>query len=376
MQRIGIKPRNGWQQAVEQLGFGFHTGELPYWDESVYYRFSLHEILAIEKATADLWEMCLQGVQYILDKDLFHLFKIPPACISYITQSWNNDDPALYGRFDFCYKNHQIKLFEFNADTPTSLYEAGIVQWFWLQDYDPQKDQFNSIHEKLIARWHEIRRDLPGETLYFACMKDSLEDLTNTEYIRDCAMQAGIETKFIFIDDIGWCAGQQEFLDLRRKPILQLFKLYPWEYMVNEKFGRQLLSDRPQPVILEPAWKMLLSNKAILPLLWQLYPNHPLLLPAYFRADGLSNYAKKPLLSREGASIELVSNHESLLKTDGMYGSEGYIYQALCPLPSFDGNYPVIGSWIIGGEPAGIGIRESNTLITDNASRFVPHLIS
>ena len=375
MQRIRIEPRNGWQQAVERLGFGFHTGALPYWDESVYYRFDLAEISAIEKATQDLWELCLLAVQHVVDHDLFHLFKIPAAFVPYIVESWNEDHPSLYGRFDFCYKNGHVKLLEFNADTPTSLFEAGIIQWFWLQDYDPEKDQFNSIHEKLIARWHEIRQQLAGETLYFACLRDSLEDLTNTEYIRDCAMQAGIETKFIFIDDIGWCGDQQGFLDLTKKPIRHLFKLYPWEFMIREKFAQHLLAGRAGPGLLEPAWKMILSNKAILALLWQLYPENPLLLPAYFSPDGLSDYAKKPLLSREGASIELISNNQCLMKTEGVYGDEGFVYQELCPLPSFDDNYPVIGSWIVGGEPAGIGIRESDSLITDNLSRFVPHLI-
>jgi len=87
----------------------------------------------------------------------------------------------------------------------------------------------------------------------------------------------------------------------------------------------------------------------------------------------MKDYVVKPLLSREGANVSLVENGNVTSKTTGEYGEEGYIYQQLCKLPDFDGNYPVIGSWIIGGEAAGIGIRESNALITDNMSRFVPH---
>lgn len=57
----------------------------------------------------------------------------------------------------------------------------------------------------------------------------------------------------------------------------------------------------------------------------------------------------------------------------GGYGEEGFIYQQLALLRDFGGKYPVLGSWVIDGESAGIGIRETDTLITDNYSRFVPH---
>lgn len=375
MVRIQTNPRNNWQQEVEKLGFGFHTCDIPYWDESAFYAFTMSEILDIENATAELWKICISAVQYIIDHNLFHLFHIPKEFVPYLVRTWNEEHPYIYGRFDFCVKNGQIKMLEFNADTPTSLYEAGIVQWFWLMDFDDSKDQFNSIHEKLIAHWNFIRARLNPGSLYFSCMKDSLEDLTNTEYLRDCAMQAGIRTEFIFMDDIGWDNSSGEFVDLHKGSIHNLFKLYPWEFMTMEEFGPKLLCKNSHLHLIEPAWKMLLSNKAILPILWKLFPDHPHLLPAYFKNGYLSGYVKKPLLSREGANIEINMNDRSFLKTEGIYGAEGYIYQSLFELPDYSGNYPVIGSWIIGDEPAGIGIRESKTLITDNFSRFIPHLI-
>ncbi len=127
---------------------------------------------------------------------------------------------------------------------------------------------------------------------------------------------------------------------------------------------------------IEPAWKMILSNKAILPILWELYPDHPNLLPPYFEAGKLNSYVKKPILSREGANINMVKDGEILQASQGEYGKEGFIFQELFTLPNYDGNYPVIGSWTIGQELAGMGIREPKSLITDNQSRFVPHLIN
>jgi glutathionylspermidine synthase len=145
--------------------------------------------------------------------------------------------------------------------------------------------------------------------------------------------------------------------------------------MIGEEFGANILTDNNKTFWIEPAWKMILSNKAILPILWDLYPDCPYLLPAYFDGGRLTDYVKKPILSREGANIELMQAGELLQQTAGDYGKEGYIYQQLFKLPVYDGCYPVVGSWIIGQEPAGIGIREAGNLVTDNLSRFVPHLI-
>ena len=124
---------------------------------------------------------------------------------------------------------------------------------------------------------------------------------------------------------------------------------------------------------------MILSNKAILPILWKLNYGHENLLETYFEEDKhlLSlDYARKPLLSREGSNIQLFKHGSIISETAGEYGKEGFIYQRLCPLTEFDNKYPVIGSWGVGQESAGIGIRESDNLITDNMSRFVPHLFS
>jgi glutathionylspermidine synthase len=376
MQRESITPRNNWQQTVEGLGFGFHTADVPYWDESAYYTFTMPEIERLESATAELWDMSLQAVQYVIDKNLFSQFKIPEFIVPLIIETWNNDAPAIYGRFDLWYDGkNEPKLLEFNADTPTSLFEASIIQWFWLKDFDEPKDQFNSIHEKLIDYWKQLKEYIYDDKLYFTCVKEALEDFTTTAYMQDCAMQGGIETAFIYIDDIGWDNINEIFVDLDNRPIRNIFKLYPYEWMVNETFGENIVTDNLKACWIEPAWKMILSNKAILPVLWQLFPDHKNLLPAYFTRGSLKDYVKKPLLSREGTNITLVENEKLIASSDGEYGAEGFIFQELCKLPDFNGNFPVIGSWVIGQQPAGIGIRESNGLITDNLSRFIPHLI-
>jgi len=375
MKRIKTIPRNNWQQAVEAIGFWFHTTDNPYWDESVYYEFSLQEISMIEKKTAELWQMCLEAVQYVIDHRLYARFRIPGFIIPLIEQSWEEDHPSIYGRFDLCLKDGQLKLLEFNADTPTSLYEMAVVQWFWLRDFDPSADQFNSAHEKLIAYWKHLAEHLKPGPIHFSCVKGSTEDLTTIEYLRDCAMQAGLETRELFMEDMGWQINKHKFVDLSAKPIHNIFKLYPWEYMLTDPFGRELLQAANDLFWMEPAWKMILSNKAILPLLYQLFSENDLILQAADTTSAFNDFVRKPVFGREGSNVAISSNGRILEEKGGEYGSEGFIYQQLFSLPAFDGKYPLIGSWIIGGEPAGIGIRESDSLITDNTSRFVPHLI-
>jgi glutathionylspermidine synthase len=262
------------------------------------------------------------------------------------------------------------RLLEYNADTPTALLEASVIQWYWLQDFNPKYDQFNSIHEKLIERWKDMRGQLPADgRVYFTAASDSPEDQGTLDYLRDTAIQAGIDARAIDIADIGWDGAR--FTDLDERTISALFKLYPWEWMIREEFGQYLLSRKMR--VIEPPWKMILSNKAILPVLWEMFPDHPNLLPASFEAGRFkTDFVKKPLYSREGANVSITTGGQTL-EQPGEYGDEGFIWQAYHPLPRFGGNYPVIGSWIVGEEAAGIGIREDDSPITKNSSRFVPH---
>jgi glutathionylspermidine synthase len=196
-----------------------------------------------------------------------------------------------------------------------------------------------------------------------------------TAYMRDTAEQAGILTASIDIEDIGWDHERRQFVDLSGRPITDVFKLYPWEWLLGEEFGKCLIESHGQMQWIEPIWKLLLSNKGLLPILWELYPGHPNLLETHLgEPRDMTSYVRKPIFSREGGNILICSGGCTLQETDGDYGAEGFIFQQLAPLPCFDGNYPILGSWVIDQESAGIGIRETRTLITDNASRFVPHL--
>jgi glutathionylspermidine synthase len=375
MKRHTIQPRPDWRQKVESQGLLFHTTDDDvYWDESAYYEFTSAEIDAVEKATYELNDMCLKAIDHVIEKNLFDRFRIRTDWIPYIVNSWNQDEITIYGRFDFVFDGtNPPQLFEYNADTPTGLLEASVIQWHWLQDFADRPggwDQFNSIHERLIEAWQRLRQRIPGK-LYFSCHADELEDYITTNYLRDTAIQAGFDTDFIRMDAIGWNSQTRRFVDEQSNTISTMFKLYPWEWMAEEEFGQYLPATGT--ICLEPPWKMLLSNKALLPVLYEMFPSSPYLLRADFIPFG-NNYVQKPIHAREGSNITVVKDGMTIQETDGPYAGSPCIYQEYRPLPSFDGRYPVIGSWIVNGYACGIGIREDDSIITTNTSRFIPHL--
>ena len=272
------------------------------------------------------------------------------------------------------------KLLEYNADTPTSIFEAAVFQWTWLEQAIERRitpwraDQFNSIHERLIEAWKKLGK---GRPLHLTGTVENAEDAGTLAYLEDTATQAGLATTLIDIEDIGW-RDDGNFVDLDNRAIAFAFKLYPWEWMFHDAFGARLASTPTRWI--EPPWKAILSNKGILPLLWEMFPHHPNLLPAYFEDDPAAaplgaSFVRKPLYSREGANVALVSGGVTLAEQQGPYGAEGFVRQAFASLPNFSDQYPVLGSWLVDHTPCGLSIREDENPITGNTSRFLPHAI-
>lgn len=387
MLRIPLRERPDWKQQAAEYGFHFHTmyGE-PYWDESAYYQFSLKQIEQdIEDPTAELHQMCLAAVDKVIrDEKWLNRFQIPALHREFILRSWQDNAPSLYSRLDLVYDGKSpAKLLENNADTPTSLYESGFWQWLWLEqqvdrgNLPRHADQFNSLQEKLVHRFEEIAAYYRIRNMHFACCRDTEEDRGTVQYLQDCAQAAGLQSEFLYIEDMG-LADTGAFTDLQDNPVTECFKLYPWEFMLRESFGDALSGAGTNWI--EPPWKAILSNKALLPLLWEMFPGHPNLLPAYFpdNAPGLETgkWIQKPLFSREGANISLIENGKQTKLSDGPYGEEGVVIQAFTALPRFAENYTLIGSWLVDDMPAGLSVREDSSEITQDLSRYLPHIIA
>ncbi|GAB3029833.1 glutathionylspermidine synthase family protein [Bowmanella dokdonensis] len=386
MLRIPVPPRPEWRQKAREFGFNFHTlyGE-PYWDESAYYQFTLRQIEEdIESPTEELHQMCLEVVDKVVrDEQWLKRFCIPEFFWQQVADSWERRDPSLYSRLDLAYVGQgPAKLLENNADTPTSLYESGFWQWLWLEEQVDRgliskgADQFNSLQEKLVNRFAEIARHYNIHQMHFACCEGTVEDRGTVQYLQDCASEAGLQSDFVYMEQIG-LSDKGHFTDLGDGAIHTLFKLYPWEFMQREEFGESVQGAEVN--WLEPLWKSVLSNKALLPMLWKLFQGHLNLLPAWFEDELPASHdlklVKKPIYSREGANISVIQGQQTLLESPGPYGEEGYIYQSWFALPRYGDNHTLIGSWLVNDKAAGISVREDINPITQDLSRYLPHVI-
>ncbi|MDM8325139.1 glutathionylspermidine synthase family protein [Bacteroides gallinaceum] len=373
MERVFVAPRPGYREKIEALGFDFHGD---YWREEACYRLSSNEVEMLETATAEAYRMYCDAVEYILNDQpefMERILQLPPEICERIRRSWDEDELSLYGRFDFLVDKSGVpRILEFNADTPTSLLEASVIQWQWKEDLFPASDQYNGIHEGLVQSWKDM---FPaGSEIHFAGALDDHEDTGTLQYLASTAMEAGFSTRVLDMNSLDLRDGC--FYDPSGERVKRCFKLYPWEWMVDESADGCLADVQ----WVEPVWKLLMSNKAILKVLFDLFPDSPYVLPCYLSRPESGLFCKKPVYSREGHNVSVleIRNWEErvrLAETEGDYNKGAYVYQEYVEPTAYSGRYPVIGSWVVGGEPAGIGIRENRTEITGNLSEFVPHII-
>lgn len=400
--------RPDFQKHLEDIGMNYWNlpsgpDQKPYWQEGVVYAFSETQIDKIQEATQELHDMSVEMVSSMIKSgDYPEYFALDQQSIPLIEQSWERNDPSLYGRFDVVFDGKdEIKMLEYNGDTPVSILECSVAQWNYIEQLkqlpeqykyitgstDLPKElniQYNQIDETLQSFWSE--RFEKNSLIHFAASGDFRnEDWGNLTYVMDSAVRAGMDVKELTMQDIGF-TDTNLFIDLEDYEIKNIFKLYPWEWMTSEEFGSKIIETSTK--WMEPAWKMLLSNKAMLVKLWEMFPNHPYLLEAYseqyFDANTKNGkWCKKAIHGREGANIHQVEvANDAVLKADLAQGSHfveeyvhwGYMYQKWHNLPVHDGYRPILGSWIIGDKACGMSVREDQNLVTGNDAFFASHL--
>jgi glutathionylspermidine synthase len=395
MQRVALGARPDWREKAQAAGFVFTEmyGEI-YWEEAEAYEFSLRQIdRDILAPSTELHAMCREAADRIVrSEELMLRLAIPREHWDLVAGSWHAREPELYGRFDLAYDGQgPAKMLEYNADTPTALYETAAFQWEWLEDQitrgvlPPDADQFNRVHEALVERFRQILP--PGTDVHFGAWMEHVEDQATVEQLAYAARDAGHVAWPVHTGQIG-ISDRGQFTDEEGRVIGTLFLLYPWEDMLRDDFGRAIASSGCR--LIEPAWKAVMSNKGLLPVLWRMFEGHPNLLSAFFEDElGSSDplvarssellaraHVRKPLFSREGCSVRIVEDGKvTEAAEDRRYDENPVIVQAYQPLPVFGGNRPVLGAWIIGETCEGLCIREDTTRISSDMSRFKPHFI-
>jgi glutathionylspermidine synthase len=384
MIRHTLSPRPDWEARLREVGFTWFapTPEhpVPYWSEDGYYAFTAAQIGDIRAASQELTTLVLETTGYAIERGRLAELGIPAFLHSAVRDSWERDDPTVYMRLDLAFDGQGgVKLLEVNAQTPTSLLEAAVSQWQWLEDQQARGElpagatQWNTIHEGLTEQWAHLKAARGLTEVAFSSARVE-EDAATVTYLRELAGAAGLRTSFIFTEDLGTSAAESYLLDTWSLPLRQLMWLWPFEFAWESRDSAFLASTGTR--FIEPLWKAVTGSKGLLALLHELNPGHPHLLPATLTPGALGpDVVRKPLFSREGQNVQLPGE----ASTPGDYGDLPVVEQAYTELPTAqapDGpRYPVLGVWIAGDEVCGLGIREGRSRVTDNRATFAPHVV-
>ena len=377
---------------LESLGFVWHTDS----DESSYISDELvvlseKEAEAYYETTNTLYEMYVEAAEYVVTHNLFHEIGIPFNLIDVIKESWENDVHwHLYGRFDLAggLDGKPIKLLEFNADTPTALFETSIIQWAMLKQNNLEEArQFNGLYEALVDNFKRLvilEKDVSnfeerydGWKFLFTSVRGNLEEENTVRLLQHIANEAGYETEFAFMDDVEF--DEEEGISYQDENYELWFKLIPWEDIALEESDLAMILKNiivnQKAILFNPAYTLLFQSKGLLKILWDLYPNHPLLLESSFEPLEGQKQVKKPVFGREGGSISILDEDGDVIEhVDDDYDNHKMVYQAYTELPTDKKGDSYQAGLFYAYEACGLGFRKGGKIL-DNMSKFVGHII-
>ncbi len=403
MERISIQPRADWQAKNEQIGFDWHTQNgQTYWDETAYWKFTQADIAQIQSTVSDGYAMLVEAIDYVIKNKLLAYFGYTPEVSAMIESSWNDrdDETPIFGKFGLALGGASPKIMSFSSDVPTNLFETSMAQRAWVQEVLPNAGQLNNIHEALIARFRaialfertktrEIGQGVPP--LHIAVMPPAPEAETAASYLQTVAAEAGVVAKYITLDQVGWQDPYDDvegyYVDPDGDAITKLLLMYPLAYLINDDFGAALvdLVTTGEVQIIEPAWKLLASNKRLLATMWERNAYHPALLNTVPATSGTAaglllgtnGYVSKPYSGFDGQNIQVFNADATKAdETAGSFAADDRVLQQRASLTETGGVFMAVDAWVIdNGNVVALGVREADTPILDSAARFVPHIV-
>jgi len=377
---------------LEELGFVWHTDS----DESSYIADELvvlseDEAEGFANAANELYDMFVEAGEYVIENELFHEIGIPFNLVDIIKKSWESDVHwHLYGRFDFAggINGEPIKLLEFNADTPTALFESAIIQWAMLkQNGLEESSQFNFIYEALLDNFKRVvtlQEDISNfDELYegwkflFSSVKGNSEEENTVRLLQHIATEAGYDTEFGYIDEVEF---DDSGIYYNEEKYEFWFKLIPWEDIAIEESDLAMLLSKiienQEAIIFNPAYTLMFQSKGFLKILWDLYPNHPLLLESSFEPLEAKKQVRKPFFGREGGDVAIINaNGEIELENKDVYGNHKMLYQEYIELPTDKSGNSYQAGVFYAWEACGVGFRRGGKIL-NNMSKFVGHIIA
>lgn len=391
MNLIKVEPLT--TEFLESINFSWHTD---YDDDTPYLVDELIEVSEIEaeayaQAANELYDMYVEAGDYVIDNDLFHELNIPFNLVEMIKASWENDVHwHLYSRFDFAggLDGKPIKLLEFNADTPTVLLDTAIAQWAMLKKNNMDEErQFNNIYEALKENFQRLvtleesvenfDEYYDGWKILFTSVRGAQEDEDTTRFLESIAKEAGFETAFAYMDEVEF--SEEEGIFYNDENYEFFFKLVPWEDIAIDEGAlttvlTQIVNNK-KAIILNPAYTLMFQSKAFMKILWDLYPNHPLLLETSFEPlEGA--HVQKPSFGREGENVIITDvSGEIMDEKEGHYENFKPIFQEYTALNQ-DGKGGFYHAGVFFAyEGCGLGFRKAVRPIIDDDAKFVGHII-
>ncbi|NPA59634.1 MAG: glutathionylspermidine synthase family protein, partial [Epsilonproteobacteria bacterium] len=295
---------------LEEIGFSWHTDT----DGTKYISDELVEVTQKEaetyyEATNEIYDMFVEAAEYVIENDLFFDIGIPFNLVDAIKKSWENDVHwHIYGRFDLAggIDGKDIKLIEFNADTPTSLFETALLQWAILKhnNMDEEK-QFNNLYEaisqnfrRLITLFEDTKlfdERYDGWKILFSSVEGDDEEEATTRLLQQMATDAGFNTSFEYLQNVKF--DEDGIYDANENEYEYWFKLYPWEDIAidENELATTLTSimKNQKAIILNPAYTLLFQSKGIMKIMYDLFPDSPYLLKTSFEPlDGVKQVEK------------------------------------------------------------------------------------
>lgn len=387
------KIKNIDKNQLQKLGFTWHTDD----DSSSYVSDELVVITDAEaeayyEAANELYDMYAKAAQHVIDNNLFFELGIPFNLIEAVKKSWENDVHwHVYGRFDLAggVDGKPIKLLEFNADTPTALFETALLQWALLKENNMDEDrQFNTVYEAISQNFKRLitlfddtelfEERYDGWKILFSSTHGHEEEEATTKLLQQMANDAGFDTGFEYLQDVKF--DENGIYDRDENEYEYWFKLYPWEDMAtDEPELTTTITDimlNQKAIIINPAYTLLFQSKGMLKILYDLFPNSPYLLKASFEPLKGIKHVEKTVFGREGANVKIIEANGTISnEQDGNYGNHKKVFQEYTELPKDMNGAKYQAGVFFAYEACGVGFRKGGEIL-NNMSKFVGHVIN
>lgn len=400
MKRVSVSLRDDADNKAFESGVFKAERSLPNgeiyrtWDESSAYIITRNEVDTILDKAVNIVNMGREAVDFLLDGE-WGTLGLPIPVFEYARNSFDDQEIELFTRYDFAYLgNGQIKLVNIEADAPSLLVETAEAQRKWLWDKFAQKakqhkvTQLNSIPEMTKSAFGQLYKMSPEGNFHILDSESTRgKEWFASSYIKNLAEKAGWDIGRVRLKDLSWDNQQKRWEDHAENKINGVYKQLPWDMLFDHMLMREIVAHSQNlERIFEPAWKTILSSRAIMPALHELYPRSALISPASLsRSKKLGEDIVAAPMLRSASRNEVGTLKGRRFTAWGedikdFRNQKSMIYRKLEIPKRFKdsnggGQFTYLSIFTVAGNIAGLGIQETKLPLLGQHSTFKPHIV-